>query len=452
MSSTLEKAIILTALPIEYEAVKKHLKNIKEVEHPNGTIYETGEFETNAGTCSVSIAQVEIGNINAAAGTERMLEFFSPQIAIFVGVAGGIKDVEIGDVVIASRVDTYESGKADDEFLSRPNTYIPTHRLYHRALAVARKTDWRDRCGDGAIANAVHGPIAAGEKVISSTKSETIYQIKKHHNDVIAVEMEGSGFLGATRAHTGVEAIVIRGISDLLNNKEASDKMGSQILASNHASAFAFQVLSEFTLSQQSRTAQQDNVPQTYARLIESTVDLCGLKHWESWTSWVLAPKPCWREKMVIGIQDYRKQVLAAVWPGLYPELERSIKTLSIALGDALDTFLLHHFVEGNLFLTDNFHHDPCGDRQKLSREFKEWVIKCQILIFESTRAVNWFAEVVRKEVDPRFFEEGKFLVTYGPNDDYATSLLEYNCQEKSVLPAGFRERINNIVEQNREI
>ena len=38
------KAIILTTLPIEYEAVRIHLNNLHEETHPRGTIYERGVF------------------------------------------------------------------------------------------------------------------------------------------------------------------------------------------------------------------------------------------------------------------------------------------------------------------------------------------------------------------------------------------------------------------------
>jgi nucleoside phosphorylase len=44
---------------------------------------------------------------------------------------------------------------------------------------------------------------------------------------VLAVEMEGRGFLEGVRAH-GIEAGVVRGISDLLSGKSKADEHGSQ--------------------------------------------------------------------------------------------------------------------------------------------------------------------------------------------------------------------------------
>jgi hypothetical protein len=58
--------------------------------------------------------------------------------------------------------------------------------------------------------------------------------------------MEGAGFLTATSSYQRLEALVIRGISDLLANKAGADAKGSHEWASMTASAFAFQVLSTF--------------------------------------------------------------------------------------------------------------------------------------------------------------------------------------------------------------
>ncbi len=57
--------VILTALPVEYSAVRTHLTDFREETHPQGTIYERGKFVTNGQVWEVGIAEVGAGNAGA---------------------------------------------------------------------------------------------------------------------------------------------------------------------------------------------------------------------------------------------------------------------------------------------------------------------------------------------------------------------------------------------------
>jgi nucleoside phosphorylase/tetratricopeptide (TPR) repeat protein len=240
------RAVILTALPVEYEAVAAHLTNRCERTHPHGTVYEVGEFLSEKIPWEVLIAEIGAGNQAAALEAERAIAFFNPSVAFFVGVAGGLKDVQLGDVVAATDIYGYESGKANSTLVPRLKIGSSTYPMVQRARAIARKSDWPqkiDPSPTGRKPQAFVGPIAAGEKVVASKRSSIYKFLKQNCGDALAVEMEGRGFLEATHANTSVNSLVIRGISDLVSGKTRSDAAGYQEVAAEHAAAFAFEML-----------------------------------------------------------------------------------------------------------------------------------------------------------------------------------------------------------------
>jgi nucleoside phosphorylase/protein-tyrosine-phosphatase len=242
--TTTRRAVIVTAIGLEYSAVRSHLTNITESTH-HGTIYETGTFATSASTWHVTILETGMGNTNAAVETERAIGQHHPDIVLFVGIAGGLKDAKIGDVIAATHVYGYESGKQAEEFLVRPNVGTASYDLVQRARAEARKTTWHTlrTPPPNDLPRVLIGPIAAGEKVLTSSTAPLRNFLHKHYNDALAIEMEGRGFLAATYANTQTKSIVIRGISDLLDNKSVTDEAGNQALAAEHASVFAYHLL-----------------------------------------------------------------------------------------------------------------------------------------------------------------------------------------------------------------
>lgn len=249
--------MVITALPIEYQSVRRHLSDCETIVHEKGTIYERGLHSTAEFDWKVAVTEVGAGGPRAAIETERAIQQFSPDIVFFVGVAGGVKDVDIGDVVVGSKIYVYESGAETKKFQPRPEAVEPSHVMLQRARYEAKRDEWRRYLTSEYVVppKVLIGAIAAGEKVIKSRRSPSAQLLKGSYNDVLAVEMEGHGFLEAAHANNS-NALVLRGISDLLSGKARSDRAGSQRLAAERAAAFMFACIDGLSKTQTGRVPE----------------------------------------------------------------------------------------------------------------------------------------------------------------------------------------------------
>lgn len=242
------KILIMTALGLEFEAVKKYLVNTKPNTHPTtGSIYTAGDYIFGTKHFNILLVETGAGNVRAADETGRAIEYFKPDYSFFVGIAGGIKDVKLGDVVASSKVVGFEVGKDDEEFKPRFDTVQSSYILEQIAKYVKRENNWINKLQGDLFPSAFVQPIAAGEKVIASTRAATYGYIKKYSSEAIAVDMEGNGFLIASRPYHA-HGIEVRGISDLIDNKDESDAGGSQPIAAANAAAFVFEMIESLTL------------------------------------------------------------------------------------------------------------------------------------------------------------------------------------------------------------
>jgi nucleoside phosphorylase len=239
--------VVFTAIEAEYTAVREHLAGPIRNHEERGTLYELGSLPDVRGSWQVAITQTGPGNTPAGVQLERAIPVFSPAIVLFLGVAGGRKDVVLGDVVVADTIYDYEWGKSTREgYLPRMRTHRPTFSLVQRARQVARENRWQHRilpaCPQRPPAAFVK-PIVAGSKVVAHDRSAVALLVDQYASDALAVETEGHGFLEGAYMNPEVDAIVIRGISDLLAGKDTASDEYWQPAASRHAAAFAVELL-----------------------------------------------------------------------------------------------------------------------------------------------------------------------------------------------------------------
>jgi adenosylhomocysteine nucleosidase len=231
--------VILTAMNLEYCAVRKLLSDITGHTHLMGTRFEVGHLDR----CQVALALTGKGNQPAAVLTERAVAEFAPTAVIFVGVAGALQPhLGLGDVVVATHVYAYHGATSQDDGLTaRPRTWELSHRGHQIAAHLERTGDWASQLPGGEHPPRVHfGPVAAGEIVHYSAVSDPRQWLREHYNDAVAIEMEAAGVAQAGHLNDALPAIMVRGISDYADGrKSATDDAGWQPRAAANAAAFA---------------------------------------------------------------------------------------------------------------------------------------------------------------------------------------------------------------------
>jgi nucleoside phosphorylase len=241
--------LVLTALDLEYQAVRAHLTGLHERRHPAGTLFETGYLRGDG--AEITIVLTGEGNAGAAVLAERAMSMFGPQAMLFAGVAGALKDdIELGDVVVATRVYAYHGSKEEDDGVwTRPRSWDAPHELDQLAHQIARDRSWARHlpaAASGRLPKVHFKPIAAGEVLLASRHSPTARRLHDVFNDAAAIEMESAGVSQASLFNRSMPALIIRGISDRADGgKRDLDKAGWQPRAAAHAAAFAVALAGE---------------------------------------------------------------------------------------------------------------------------------------------------------------------------------------------------------------
>jgi hypothetical protein len=205
--------------------------------------------------------------------------------------------------------------------------------------------------------------------------------------------------------------------------------------------------------TQDLRKAAHNNI---YTSLIDAAVEDCRLSDWDFWSENALHLNARWHKDDPSRIFKFRQKIMKAAWPSTLPELERALNTLSIAINEAVQTFLKHskQSRDGQYYETDQFYRIDHYDESrydKLLSEYNSWVNECDNYMYHVAKAANWFSDIVRKDINPNFFAvKGKFLITYMNGLEVISLLKEYNQQEKDSMPQSLTDYISSSKKKGR--
>ena len=236
--------VILSPISPEYQAIRLKLKDLSTIRDPATSIlYEVGTFIGKNHSYQVAIQQTGPQNDVIALATERVIRFFCPKVILLVGIAGGLKDVNEGDIVIGTKAIGYQVSKITKEGrLPRSDVAPYSFELIELAKSIVHKDKNVLVTSQGTF-NIIFGPIVSGDQVITDKDNSVFKYIKENYENAKALDMEGIGFAKALFPYPNIRGINIRSISDLIDNKKEADERGSQKRASENAAEFAFQMI-----------------------------------------------------------------------------------------------------------------------------------------------------------------------------------------------------------------
>lgn len=236
-------------------AAKRHIQDCKKtkLKGHDGTALpfkvRVGTFE---GSSVILVCSLQPGNQRIQSAMHAALYQYHPALVILIGVGGGIgESISLGSVVIGSHIADHTYSEERGESITYNVKGGPVDRsLVEIATDVADEKSWIERISAPEVVsleelshNAIVGTIGAGNVLITSDTGQAAKTLK--NLGIHTVEMESAGCYDLSIT-SKVRFIAIRGISDLLTDKDPKTDEYRQPWAAAHASAVAFDFIDKF--------------------------------------------------------------------------------------------------------------------------------------------------------------------------------------------------------------
>lgn len=240
--------VIITATDTELKAVGHKLKpyprrkKVLLVYSESETYYlgKFGEYKTVVTKCEMG----GIGRGSSIDATRSAIDLWSPKAIIMVGIAFGkgkdSQNQEIGDVLVASKIISYEQQSVEDggEITYRGDTSPSNKTLLNR---FKNPQNWSFTLPNGSSSKLIYGEILSGEKLVRSKELKN--KLSTQFPRAVGGEMEGAGLYAAADERSAW--ILVKSICDWGDEKK-HDKY--QPLAAAAATSLVHHVLSQKTV------------------------------------------------------------------------------------------------------------------------------------------------------------------------------------------------------------
>ena len=238
---------ILVTAPHEYDMVARFIDN-PEPDYHRSTRFLRGKMKNEGLEWEVVLRKLGQGPESIVLNLVQMHDEYDLDIVFLLGTAGGIKNVSVGDVVVADTINEYVDHDSSEEGLISISRVRATDYGLIEDAEWVRDQDWHSRClsEDCNVNPDVHiDPIISTPTVI---KDPSIFPVLRQcYVDGIAVVMEGSEFYQASRSLSSVQRLAIFGITDQAH--QVVKREDKKSVASKHAFLFIKNILSSLSQS-----------------------------------------------------------------------------------------------------------------------------------------------------------------------------------------------------------
>ncbi|AJI46194.1 5'-methylthioadenosine/adenosylhomocysteine nucleosidase [Francisella tularensis subsp. novicida] len=226
----MRKIAILGAMEIEIQPILDKLNSYETIEYANNKYYLANYQDKE-----LVIAYSKIGKVFSSLTATIMIERFGVEALLFSGVAGGLQDLKVGDMIAATATVQHD---VDITAFGYPYGKIPiseveiktSAKLLKQAQNVANKLGLK-----------LHtGVIATGDQFVHCAERKD-FVIKEFAAK--AIEMEGAS-VNLICNEMGVPSLILRSISDTADGNAPENFDEFAKMAAKRSANFIMQILS----------------------------------------------------------------------------------------------------------------------------------------------------------------------------------------------------------------
>ncbi|AVC44761.1 5'-methylthioadenosine/S-adenosylhomocysteine nucleosidase [Francisella tularensis subsp. novicida] len=226
----MRKIAILGAMEIEIQPILDKLNSYETIEYANNKYYLANYQDKE-----LVIAYSKIGKVFSSLTATIMIERFGVEALLFSGVAGGLQDLKVGDMIAATATVQHD---VDITAFGYPYGKIPISEVEIKTSAKFLKQAQN-------VANELGlklhtGVIATGDQFVHCAERKD-FVIKEF--DAKAIEMEGAS-VNLICNEMGVPSLILRSISDTADGNAPENFDEFAKMAAKRSANFIMQILS----------------------------------------------------------------------------------------------------------------------------------------------------------------------------------------------------------------